>query len=971
MFKPRLLSVLVAMSASGVALAQEGEPTQEPNDDTEESVVEEVIVQGVKNADLNARQLERDKDAFSSVIAQDDAGNFADQNVAESLQRLPGITLQKSEGEGRYVTVRGLGPGFVTVNMNGAELASAGEDSRAFALDALPSDILGSIEVIKSLTPDMDLNSIGGTVNVKTVSAFDRKKDSMQVKAQVNSQEYRDELSPKISISGTNLLADETIGIGYSLSGEKRKSVSYEVGHHSDVLPRYVRPVNAPDTQPEMLIPYRFEARQEDAERTRTAGSLDLGYRPTDTSEYYLRLSRTEYEDLDINLREYYRFGQARYSDSQNEITYTDPVNGIYAAHHTDLQHQFFIQDGTAITTALSLGGENSFDGGWELDYNFATSKGEWEKPGGRRVQFRARDLPMIGAFGSNYHTARVVSGDVMEAFTGVSGTNGAYGIGYLPDTRRQVNMDYDNIFIEDSFRDDTVDQLTINLRKNFDDGWVNYVKAGLAGKNRERDRDKNRWSVVPADFATLGCEKSTDPELCQQWGRSTLGDFSTFTPTHPDIRHDFITYEAAEELLAITTPIATETDPALTGQDSTRDDYLLTEETRSAYVMAEFQTSENSTLIAGVKYETTDFYSDGYLTIRNDRLESGDGLSGDIALPLTGTSSSYSDVLPSIHYKWEVRDDLLFRSALWTSFTRPSFDEARAYTNFEGRIEFCDGDQSSPTYGNCSDDPNELNATTPEEVAANLYISPNNTLDVGNPTLRAMKAINFDSSLTWYAGQDLYLQAAFFYKDIKDFIVDVRGFPSTIEDLPIRLPVDQITQVTFVPGMEYDNVSTTVNGDSAKVYGLELSYSQYFPLGFFVQSNMTFLDSEASLDESIREEAFRMPDQADRTVNLTLGWENDSFSARVISNYRSKVLEELGGSDSMWADIYHDDTFGLDFKAQWNINKMFSVYFDATNLTSDVSVKYFEGDADSGKILYLSEDFGRSFQMGVNVKVF
>jgi len=973
MFNRRLLSLLVALSASGALHAQEADT----NDGAEETVGdssfdEEVVVQGVKNAELNARQSERNKDAFSSVIAQDDAGNFADQNVAESLQRLPGITLQKSEGEGRSVSVRGLGPGFVTVNMNGKELASAGEDSRAFALDSLPSDILGSIEVIKTLTPDMDLNSIGGTVNVKTVSAFDKKRNSLSIKAQVNTQEYREELSPKLSVSGTNLFADDTIGVGYSLSAENRKTISYEVGHHNDVLPRYVRPVNAPSSQDEVLIPYRFEAREENAERTRMAGSLDLGYRPNENSDYYLRLSRTEYEDLDINLREYYRFGQARYSDSNNEITYTDPVNGVYAAHNTDLQQQFFIQDGKSTTSALSLGGSNHFSEGWEVDYDLSHSLGEWDKPGARRVQFRARNLPMIGAFGSNYHTAEIVSGDVMEAFSGVANTNGNYGISYLANNRRQENMDYDNIFIEDSIRDDTIDQLSLNFKKIFEHGYVNYVKFGVAAKNRERDRNKDRWSVVPGDFATLGCPNSSDPELCLQWGRSTLGDFQTYTPSHPDIKHDFISYDDAEALLAITTPIATEMDPTLTGQDSTKDDYLLTEDTRSIYVMAEFETSPNSALIVGAKYETTDFYSDGYLTIRNDRLEGGDGLSGDIAVPLEGTESQYSDVLPSVHYRWDVKEDLLFRAALWTSFTRPSFSEARAFANFEGRIEFCDGEETSPTYGECSDNPSDLNATTPEQVADNLYISPNNSLEVGNPTLRAMKAVNFDTSLTWYADENLYLQAAFFYKDIKDFIAEVRGIESSIENLAVTIPVDDISKVQFLPGMVYDDVSTTVNGDTAAVYGVEISYSQYFKSGVFLQSNITFLESQAGLDKTVREEEFSLPNQADQTMNLTLGWENAKFSARVISNYRSEVLEELGSSSSQWADIYHDDTYGLDFKARWNINDMFSVYFDAINLTSDVSVKYFEGDpASNGKILYLSEDFGRSFQVGVNVKVF
>jgi TonB-dependent receptor len=189
MLKLRLLSTIIAtIMASGSVIAQDQE------------IDEEIVVQGVRSAEINALEEERKKDIFSSVISQDDAGNFADQNVAESLQRLPGVTLQKSEGEGKFVTVRGLGPGFVTVHMDGAEVASGGggfeagadsTDNRGFALDAIPADLLGSIEVLKSLTPDMDLNSIGGTINVKTVSAFNKNRDTLKVTTQASMQDYR------------------------------------------------------------------------------------------------------------------------------------------------------------------------------------------------------------------------------------------------------------------------------------------------------------------------------------------------------------------------------------------------------------------------------------------------------------------------------------------------------------------------------------------------------------------------------------------------------------------------------------------------------------------------------------------------------------------------------------------------------------------------------------------------------------
>jgi iron complex outermembrane recepter protein len=977
MFKKRLLPVFVAMAATGSLPAQ-------AQDSSDSALEEEIIVTGVRNAELNARQLERDKKIFSSVISQDDAGNFADQNVAESLQRLPGITLQKTEGEGRYVTVRGLGPGFVTVSMNGAELASAGGDvgggdSRDFALDALPADMLGSIEVFKSLTPDMDLNSIGGNVNVNTVTAFDRKRDTLKMTVQNYYQDFREEHSPKISVQGTKLLADDTIGVGFSLSHEKRHTDTYEVRHHSTTDMRYVQAdvdgLEEPTpSDARMLIPWEVETREEGAEKTRNGASLDLGYRPNENSEYYARFSYTEFTDLDIALREYYRFSQA----GDGEIAYLDPGTKTFGIVGGDLQHQFFIQESENTTTAFSIGGENIFNDLWTLDYQYAHSVGKDEKPDGRRVQFRIRDIPMLGQMDKEYIAGQVVAPWDMAALAGVDSVpGGAYGTnGYRDGEQMQPNMLYDNIFIEDALREDTLDQISVNLRKDFTDGLVNYIKAGFTIKERERERNKDRWSIVPGDFPA-GCG---DDAECQQAVNSRLGDYETYTPNNPDFDHDFITYGEAERLLDITSKVARFTDPDGVDQESVNDDYLLTEDTAAAYVMAEFQLSEKSSVITGVRYEETDFTSTGNFSIRNDRFEAeNEAASLDIAIPLQGASSSYDDLFPSIHYRYEMNDEILVRAALWTSFTRPSYDQARASAEVSGRVILCNPDTNV-----CSDNPSTNGAETLADIE-DFTFAANNTLNFGNPTLTAMTATNFDASISWYASEDLFLQAAVFYKDIDDFIVDVNGATQRLDELPLDLPTEQVTQFIIPEDLVMTNVNFATNGDKAKVYGIELSYSQYFQNGLFVQSNATFMDSEANVGDTLRAGEIQLPDQADNTVNLTLGWENEKISTRFITNYRSKVLDRIGACSSdaivadesvgyaenckTWADVFHDDTFGLDFKATYKVTDAIRVYFDAINITDEKSIYYFEGNQYSGgNVLFTSEAFGRSFQLGVNV---
>jgi iron complex outermembrane receptor protein len=984
MHKKRLLPLCIALAASGQLYAQ-------TNESSSNDLVEEVEVTGVRAAELNAREEERSKNIFSSVISQDDAGKFADQNVAESLQRLPGITLQKSEGEGQFVSVRGLGPGFVNVSMNGNELASSSSDTRAFALDAVPSDLLSSIEVFKSLTPDMDLNSIGGTVNVKTVSAFDRKKDTLRVSAQVAEQQYNGDASPKVSVQGTNLFADDTIGLGYSMSYEKRGTDGYQVNHHStqDLTFRQQNHKGLSSAQGDLLLtPWQFEAREEQAERERTAVSFDLGWRPTDSSNYHIRYSRTSLEDMDIALREYYRFDTA--FTNEQEIPYIDAATNTFGVTDAELQHQFFIQKGKATTDAFDIGGKNTFaDDSWTLDYNYSHSVGEFSKPDGRRVQFRIQDLPMLGQAGEDYIAAQIISPADMANLAGTTVNNLANIGGYfLMDTtqRKQGGMTYDNIFIEDSFRTDTLDQVSVNLRRDFDEGMVNYVKTGFVVKERERDRNKDRWSIVPGNYPNA-CDGDA---ACESLRNSSLADFDTYTPAHPDMQYDFITRSETERLLAATSRIAKYTDPNLTGQESRKEDYLLKEDSQAFYFMAEFQLGEKSSVITGARYEQTEFSSDGYLAIRNDRFAETDNAENsnlDIAIPLIDTQKSYSDLLPSIHYRYELAEDTLVRASLWTSFTRPSFDQSRAFGEIVGRVVLC-----NPETLVCNDNPpangGVINSQQQITTAAGtpFALASGNTLNIGNPNLVAMTATNFDTSISWYGENGDHWQVAAFYKDIDDFIVDVRGASLTVDQLPLQLPLDQIQQFSVANNLLIDRVNFATNGDSAKVYGVELSYSKYFESGFFIQSNMTLMDSKAKVGDTLRIGSIKLPEQADETINFSFGWEGEELSARLIANYRGEILKRVGSCNAdaitadaglgyaencrTWADVYQDASATLDFKATYQVNKALQFSLDMTNLTDHTDVFYFKGNESSGgKVLFTSEDYGRTYLLGVSYK--
>src|SRR5690606_21237590 len=134
------------------------------------------------------------------------------------LQRVPGISVERDQGEGRYVRVRGLGPDLNSVTINGSLVPAAESDRRAVALDVLPSGLIRSLEVTKTLTPSMDANSIGGTVEVKTISAFDHKGMFYSLEGGMSRDTNTDQSSPNYAGAWSNRFLDGKLGIAVGIN---------------------------------------------------------------------------------------------------------------------------------------------------------------------------------------------------------------------------------------------------------------------------------------------------------------------------------------------------------------------------------------------------------------------------------------------------------------------------------------------------------------------------------------------------------------------------------------------------------------------------------------------------------------------------------------------------------------------------------------------------------------------------------
>lgn len=185
-----------------------------------------VIGQRANLASSISRQ--RAGEGVSTVLTRDAIGQFPDQNVAEALRRAPGINVLNDQGEGRFVSVRGLDPELNSTSINGNRVLATGGDSRAAALDVIPSELVEAITIKKSLTPDMDADTLGGSVEIETTSAFNRKQPYIGVTLEGSYNDLRDAVSPKAGIDFSIPIGSD-FGIAGGFSYYKRRFSSDNV----------------------------------------------------------------------------------------------------------------------------------------------------------------------------------------------------------------------------------------------------------------------------------------------------------------------------------------------------------------------------------------------------------------------------------------------------------------------------------------------------------------------------------------------------------------------------------------------------------------------------------------------------------------------------------------------------------------------------------------------------------------------
>ncbi|WP_288759563.1 TonB-dependent receptor plug domain-containing protein, partial [uncultured Brevundimonas sp.] len=341
----------------------------------------DVVVTGLIS-DGVARSLNQQKNADGTlnVLSADAIGRYPDPNVAESLQRVPGIAIQRDQGEGRYINVRGAPSAFTAVSVDGVQVPAVDPGTRAVDLDTLPSDIVSNVEVSKTLLPSQDADSIAGAVNIKTRSPFDRRRLVLNGYGGGSYNDY----------GGSDVRAGATVSnvFGPNETFGALVSLSYSQTNR--------RPENVESGWTKMETPEGGEVfaleeslfKDYDTERTRQAVTGALEYRPSDSFRAYLRGSFAQFEDDEYRnqLLLTYDEGNLQPGATDQSATFSDVTVERQLRHRTQKNE----------ITTLSLGGERTFGNGAVWDANLSWANSEQTYPNRNELLFRSELEPTV-----------------------------------------------------------------------------------------------------------------------------------------------------------------------------------------------------------------------------------------------------------------------------------------------------------------------------------------------------------------------------------------------------------------------------------------------------------------------------------------------------------------------------------------------------------------------------------------------
>ncbi len=963
------LAVAISLALAGGAAKGE-EAAAPPPASEEPTLIGEIVVVGIRESLRRSMDLKRNADGVTDSITAEDIGDFPDSNLAESLQRITGVSIDRERGEGARVTVRGFGPDFNLVLLNGRQMPTTSGLSRSFDFGDLASEGVSLVEVYKTSHADVPTGGIGSTINIRTARPLDS--PGTRFTATVSglhdqSTDSGDDFTPELSTLFSRTFADDTVGISLNAVRQERnngadtarvdgwRTFPGEVDNcWCGVGPSEwggIPPAGDPNQQNRpgagdlYSVPQAIAYELAEYDRVRTNGQLTLQWAPNPSLLATLdhTYSELELERAYHNLSAWFNFGG-------QETVWTDgpqasPV--VYAEN--------------SVNSDFSMAtGQDA----WRTQNQSTGLNLLWLVSDRLEIEFDHHDSSADRKPASRFGDSALLS---TAAFTR-SKTTGHFGKELpvleltLADPLSPDDMIVTGSVFANNLADMSIRQTRLGGKWDVELESVEGIDFGV--QLTEVD-NRSASSVVQRDAWGGVTQPGAIADLLTP--ASAAGDFDE-VPGGGDARRqaEFFTFDM-KEVIARTEALMASGDAVTfmlpdmgdcgTGfctSSRFNSDRRTVEESRAIYAQARFFRQVGAVPVrvrAGLRYEETDVSSRA-LSPSYTRIDwvAGNELSAVQGDPeFTELEGDYDVVLPSLDVKLDLTDSLVGRFSYGETITRPNYGDIQGGQTLDTLVRVTEG-----------------------------------TGQRGNPALLPFEARNTDVSLEWYYRPDSYVAVGYFHKDVENFI----GTASVIEETfglphpalgPLAEEARNATGTTDstvlyqwilanradAPGVDAQsgiitgvagrdpaspfNLTVPVNIEEATMKGWEFVVQHSFgDTGFGAIFNATIVDADVDYDDFNLMQQFVLTGLSD-SANLIAFYENDRMSVRVAWNWRDDFLAgtaqpNVGAGPPTYVAAYRQ----VDLSASYWVTYRMQIYLDVLNLTDETIHTYGRAEAQT-----------------------
>jgi iron complex outermembrane recepter protein len=926
-FKLKLLAGTIALAGfiAAPALAQDA-PAASADDG------EEIIVTGIRGSLAASAELKRNSTQIVDAVSAEDVGKFPDGNIAESLQRITGVAIDRTGGEGQFITVRGLGPEFNNVLVNGRTLATDNA-GREFSFDVLSSDIIQRSEVYKSSQANLIEGGIGATVNIATAKPFDFRKTRISLSAGGIYDTLAEKVSPEASGVFTTQNDAQTIGVLFSLSYSNRKSQRDFVDINGFIRgPELV--INAPATATGLTtasvsrlanvdIARNLNYNRAQEERERLVGTAAVQFKPTDR---VLLTVDGLYSKFDVKSPRNFFAGFFTEPFINPTVNANGTVTGfnrpgsdflaanplLVAAGVSLSQNDNVVTSNDRFTKTYQIGGNLKFDATDNLKLELDVSKSNAK-------QKAFNPFVVVGSLATTAPRFDLNPNGGLPLFT---------NLGNVTDPNLQrVHF----ATISDNRVEDDIDEVRLEGTWKTDVSILKSLNAGGYYLNR-RKVNKIANTGSEAFCAYCGYNLPVNPALISPF---KLDNFLKGVNGSNQVPSNFFTFDPFAVLAFLSNPVNINNplrQPSLSPADFAADSARLLALPGGVYtprarpgesldVEEDVQAAFFNATLGGERWSG----NIGLRVIRTKTTSRGfqvpviniTTLPGDDNLQFTFgpaapviSRNRYTNFLPSGNFKFDIDDNKLIRLAVSKTVTRPTLTSLGTNNFFQGRT-------TAPLSGG------------------------------GNPQLEPFVSWNYDASAEWYIDKVSFASIAVFHKSFSNFLE---------------------TQTLIVPQFGFNFQDTrTRNGEKGRITGVEVG-GQYAIddgalKGFGVAGNYTYVTSKVKRAPGSAVLGCDYEGLSPNSFNVSGFYERGRVSARLSYNWRDSFFRRCQGQQ---ARPENRDVFAqTDFSLGFNINDNFQVYGEGVNI--------FGADTKDFSVLkerfLLRENTGSRYNFGVRAK--